>query len=124
MTVFGKRVNLNDFVWTMAKVGGSLAHYHAAGSSKGKIGKRMDSIGMPLLHSEESNLNEGRTETWGHGDILPVVKVDGNSEDGKFDALEARADHVEDAKLISPEHFDGDLDDSELTEEDLEIIKP
>ncbi|GFF70574.1 hypothetical protein IFM47457_02670, partial [Aspergillus lentulus] len=39
VTVFGKRVNLNDFVWTMAKVGGSLAHYHAAGSSKGKIGK-------------------------------------------------------------------------------------
>ncbi|GFF69898.1 hypothetical protein CNMCM6069_002789 [Aspergillus lentulus] len=124
VTVFGKRVNLNDFVWTMAKVGSSLAYYHAAGSSKGKIGKRMDSIEMPFLHSEEGNLNEGRAETWGHGDILPVVKLDGNIEDGKFDALEARADHVEDAKLISPEHFDGDLDDSELTEEDLEIIKP
>jgi hypothetical protein len=26
--------------------------------------------------------------------------------------------------IISPEHFDGDFDDSELTEEDLEIIKP
>jgi membrane-associated HD superfamily phosphohydrolase len=38
--------------------------------------------------------------------------------------LDARAEHVEDAKLISPEYFDGDLDDSELTEEDLEIIKP
>ncbi|KAF4219342.1 hypothetical protein CNMCM8980_003073 [Aspergillus fumigatiaffinis] len=88
VTVFGNKVNLNDWVWMMGKVGGSLAYYHAAGSSKGKIGKH------------------------------------GNPEDGKFDALEARADHVEDAKLISPEHFDRNLDDSELTEEDLEIIKP
>ncbi|KAG2024222.1 hypothetical protein GB937_003869 [Aspergillus fischeri] len=63
VTVFGKKVNLNDWVWTMAKVGGSLAYYHAAGSSKGKIGKRMDSIEMRFLHSKEGNLNEGRAET-------------------------------------------------------------
>jgi hypothetical protein len=56
--VFGKKVNLNDLVWTMGKVGGSLAYYHAAGSSKGKIGKRMDSIEIRFLHSEEGNLND------------------------------------------------------------------
>jgi hypothetical protein len=69
VTVSGKEVNLTDWVWTMAKVGGSLAYYHAAGSSKGKIGKRMDSIEMRFLHSEEGNLKKGRAETLGHGDI-------------------------------------------------------
>ncbi|KAF7155894.1 hypothetical protein CNMCM5623_008774 [Aspergillus felis] len=33
-SLFGKKINLNNFVWYMAKVGGGLVYYHAAGDSK------------------------------------------------------------------------------------------
>lgn len=117
-TVFGKKVKLSDYAYTAAKVGGAWAYYHAAGSSKGKVGKRMPSAEVPFPLAEEHNLNLSPAKALGPGDMLPVLKLrDGQSEDGGFDPLEARTEHLEDLQK-------GDLDDDELTEEDLEMIRP
>ena len=92
--MFGKKINLNNWVWYMAKVGGSLVYYHAAGDSKGKVGKRTIPIETPTLHSEGYKFVEGRSEVVKNGELTPIISVDEDFENG------------------------------ELTEADLEIIKP
>jgi hypothetical protein len=60
--LFGKKINLNNWVWYMAKVGGSLAYYHAAGDSKGKIVKRMTPIISLDADFEDGELTEADLE--------------------------------------------------------------
>ncbi|KAF4162545.1 hypothetical protein CNMCM6936_001974 [Aspergillus lentulus] len=93
-SLFGKKINLNNWVWYMATVGGSLVYYHAAGDSKGKVGKRTIPIETPTLHSEGYKFVEERSEVVKNGDLTPIISVDEDFENG------------------------------ELTEADLEIIKP
>lgn len=93
--LFGKKkVNLNNFVWQMSKTGGRLVFHHAAGSSKGKTGKRMSPIEMRTLQTEGHDIVNTREENFNDNDIAPT--------------------EAEDAELL----------DAELTDEDREIIKP
>ena len=124
VSLFGKKINLNDGVWYMAKVGGSLTYYHAAGSSKGKIGKRMSPIEVRTYNNEGYKFVEERAEGLSNGENPPIVNLDGDFEENKLDALEARAENFTDEKPASLEIFDADFVKMELSDEDLEIIKP
>ncbi|KAF4153157.1 hypothetical protein CNMCM6069_001119 [Aspergillus lentulus] len=121
VSLFGKKINLNDWVWYMAKVGGSLAYYHAAGSSKDKIGKRMTLIEVPNYNNDGDRFMENRADGFTNGDNPPIVDL---HQDFKLDGLVARAEHYTNGKPASLQGFDRDLENMELTEEDLEIIKP
>ena len=108
----------------MTKVGGGLVYYHAAGGSKGKVGKRMSSIETPALQTEGYNFVEARADDDKNGEFTLIERQDADFEDDELDPLEARAEDSTDEKLAPLEVRDVDLEDGELTEEDLEIIKP
>jgi hypothetical protein len=126
--LFGKSINLNDFVWYVVRTGGSLAYLHAAGSSKGKTSKRMTPIEVRALQAEGHKFIEARAEDFEDGLFSPLETRALDPEDDEFDPLEVRDAVFESDESAAFEARDENLedndDDSELTEEDLEILKP
>ncbi|KAG2025160.1 hypothetical protein GB937_002921 [Aspergillus fischeri] len=69
-SLFGKKINLNNWVWYMVKIGGSL--------------EANDSIETRALHSEVYKFIEGRTGVVKNGKFTPIITLDADFEDGEL----------------------------------------